>query len=239
MHFLTVAQLFDQNGDVIKKLELNFWSEEFPPEVGAGAHAHARAPELYSFIHPDAWQMVTSLQLLPPTAQRLSGLPIKEGLLVMLNKVDPGNGLGTIYHPLVLDNRIALMAKARLPARARQRFSSLFIHEVGFQGPGVGVSVQIQGPAEQPALNTFDGFVNYKGMTADNATAILEARSNLMTDLQEGVGKLIASTVLIREHGFTPDQLEQTAQPIPISRVEGLLRGGLHTQEALGAGLAA
>ncbi len=238
MHFLTAAQIFDENGDVSKKLEINLWAEEHPPEVGAGGHAHARAPELYSFIHPDARQTVSGLQLLPRTARRLPGLPIKEGLLVILNKIDLGDGLGTIYDPLVLDSCLALRYDAELPTGARQKFSSLFVHEVGYKGPGVGVTVQIQGPSEQAALNTFEGFVNYKGLDEDQAARVVESRDNVVSRLKTDTGKLIASTVLVRDGDFTPNQMETTAQPIPIDRAERLIRGGIYTQEALGARIA-
>lgn len=236
MHFLTVAQKFNAAGDVVDKLELNFWSEEYPPEVGAGGHAHSRSPRLWSLIHPKARQTVSGLSLLPPTTLRLPGLPIKEGLLTMLNKVDPGDGQGTVYYPQILSKRLALEQLVMdLPPGTRQSFPSLFVHDVRFRGPGIGVTVQRQGPMEQEVLNTFDGFVNYKGLAGDEAAAVIDMRDEVSRRFTNAGSRLVASTVLFRDPSFTLDQLETTAQPVPIERTEHILTGGLHTQEILGA----
>lgn len=166
----------------------------------------------------------------------MSGLPIKEGLLTMLNKVDPGDGQGTIYYPQILSERLALEELVMdLPAGTRQAFPSLFIHDVRFQGPGIGVTVQRQGPMEQAALNTFKGFVYYKGLSGDDAAAVLDMREEVSRRFTNVGSRLVASTVLFRDPSFTLDQLETTAQPVSIERAEHILSGGLYTQEILGA----
>jgi len=232
MHFLTVAQKKNAAGEVIDKIELNFWDENYPPQVGAGGHAHARAPELWSFIHPRARQRVSGIQLLPPGTQRLPDLPVAERQLAMLTKVDVGDGRGTIYHPAVLGRRLTIETVTDLPPGAYQRFSSLFIHEVTFSGPGTGVTVQRQGPSEQAALNTPQGFMTYKGLTEAEAEQVISHRRETAALLGPAANKLVASTVLVRDLDFTPDQMEDRAQPAS-DRFEQLAVGAIHSAEAL------
>lgn len=233
MHFLTAAQQFSPRGDVVDKIELNFWSEAFPPQVGAGGHAHARAPQLWSFIDPAARQRVTGISLLPPATRRLSGLPVQERLLTVLTKVDTGDGLGTTYYPSVLGRRLTLETIADLPPGTYQHFSSLFIHEVDFRGPGVGVTVQRQGPTEQAGLNTFQGLSTYKGLSPEEAEEVLRQRHEIRSKLRSPASKLVASTVLVRDLDFNADQMEERATGVPPGRFEELAVGAIHSLERL------
>ena len=233
MHFLTVAQRFDREGNVIDKLELNFWDEDFPAEMGAGGHAHARSPHLWSFIDPRARQTVTGISLLPPDARSISGVPAEERLLTVLTKADKGDGLGTVYHPKVLGKRLTLESTATLPPGTEQEFTSLYIHEVQFEGPGTGVTVQRQGATEPDELNTFEGLTTYKGLTPDEAAQVMEHRKEIARSNEDTGQRLVASTVLVRDLDFSPDQMEQRALPVPPERYEKLGEGAIRSAERL------
>lgn len=229
MQFLTVAQEYDKSGKVKKKVELNIWTEDFPPQVGGGGHAHARSGELYSFIHPKARQFVRSTRLLPANTRRLPDLPLAERKLVILNKVDSGDGLGTFYHPVVLSDECLTLdeREEELPTGTHQRFSSLWIHEVGYEGPGVSVTVQCQGPIEQAALNSFEGLITYKGLTPEAAEEVIRQRRIL--DL---AGKAIdASTVLVRDPDFDVSQMEDRAFPVSPDTYPLLAEGAIRSLE--------
>ena len=228
MHFLTIAQKLNALQEVEKKIELNFWSEEFPAEVGAGGHAHARDMELWSYIHPNARQQITGIALLPPSTRKLPDLPVEKRKLVMLNKVDTGDGLGTFYHPVVLGERLTLEGVTDMPPGTHQRYSSLFIHEVGYEGPGMGVTVQRQGHTEQDALNSFEGFTTYKGLTPAEAEEVIrQRRTQTLGD------RVVASTVLVRDLDFTVDQLEDRAYEVEPERYAYLAEGAIRSLEIL------
>ncbi len=233
MHFLTVAQRTLDDGTVVDKLELNFWDEEYPAQTGAGGHAHARDPELWSFIHPRARQRVTGINLLPPGTRRLPNLPIQERRLAILTKVDTGDGLGTIYCPMGLGERLTIETVTDMPPGTHQRFSSLFIHEVAFEGPGTGVTVQRQGPTEQRGLNIFEGLTTYKGLTPPEAEVVLRHGQGVKNALVGAAGKVVAHTVLVRNLDFTLGQMENRAATVPDDRFPDLAEGAIRSIKSL------
>lgn len=235
MHFLTVAQEFNEQGEVIDKLELNFWSEKYPSERGSGGHAHARSPILNSFIHPDSRQIVTGISLLPPGARQEPGMHTREQQLSMLAKVDDGRGVGTQYHPITLGERLVDEVTFTLPPLTRQEFDSTFIHEVQFQGKGTGVTVQRQGPTEQAALNTFEGFIHYKGLTPEEAERVVAHRNEVLAKLDNPKARLVSSTVLVRALDFDASQMEDGPIIPPQERFEELATGSLKSLKLLGA----
>jgi cytidine deaminase len=239
MHFLTAGQRFDNTGQVVDKLELNFWSEEYPPDEaqGSGGHAHSRSPKLWSFIDPDARQHVTGVMLLPPGAHSVPGLETREGLLTMLNKVDDGRGLGTRYHPVVIGNRRFTEYTVDLPPLSSQRFQSTFVHDVRYSAPNnsVGVSVQRQGPPEHESLNSLEGLVTYKGLTREEAERDLSEISAIVDDIRVGSARFVGSTVLIRSLDFDPAEMQESALRTPDDRLEKLIIGALRSLRRIGA----
>lgn len=229
MHFLTAAQI-SKGGKVVDKIDLNFWDETYPAETGAGGHAHSRDMELWSFIHPAARQRVTGISLLPSDARRLPDLPIRRRRLTVLARVDNGDGLGTAYHPIPLGERLTIEAVFDLPPGTRQRFSSLFIHEVEFSGPGTGVTVQRQGPTEQKDLNILQGLITYKGLTPEEAEVVLKENRRIESN---GKSHVVANTVLVRDLDFTPDQIEDHPLTVPDDRFTRLAVGAIHSLEKL------
>ncbi|HEU5121431.1 MAG TPA: hypothetical protein VFT59_01180 [Candidatus Saccharimonadales bacterium] len=229
MQFLTVAQEHDDDGKVKRKIELNMWTEDFPARVGAGGHAHARNGEIYSYAHPKARQYVRSVRLLPPHTRKLPDMPVEERKLVILNKVDSGDGLGTLYNPVIIGDECLTLdeREEEIPAGTHQRFSSLWIHEVGYQGPGVSVTVQHQGPVEQDALNSFEGLTTYKGLSPEAAEEVIRQRQILAL-----AGKAVdASTVLVRDLDFETSQLEERAFPLPPERYPYLAEAAIRSLE--------
>lgn len=239
MHFLTAAQRFNELGEVVDKLELNFWSEKYPPEKAqaSGGHGHSRSPELYSFIDPDARQEVAIVRMLPPGTKPVSDFQTEERQLAMLNKVDDGKGLGTLYHPVVVGSRLTSEYTVQLPPLSRQWFDSTVVHDVRYYAPNdsIGVTVQRQGPVESPDLNGLEGLTLYKGLTETEARQTLERADALKSAIKESTARLVGSTVLLRPFDFDPTKMEARAERPPQDRFEELALGALRSLKRLGA----
>jgi len=238
MHFLTIGNVADEHGATIDKVELNLWHEAYPPTEAnvIGGHAHSRDMELQFLADPRARQTVTWIDLLAPKAPDFGLAQVQERQLAILHKVDHGDGFGPVYNPRLLGSRRVLETVIEIPPRARQYFSSLKIHEVAYQGPGTGVTVQRQGRHERADLNSSQGLVAYKGLSPDEALEVTEQRRDLVAARDGGIGdggKLVASTVLVRSPDFRPKDMDQRSVAVPPDRFGELAEGAIRSLERL------
>lgn len=219
-HHLTVAQHLSPTDDVLEKIDLNFFCEEFQTtnESPDGGHAHARSMCLWAMYDPADHQSIEQFRLLPPNAPIIPGIAAEEYDLAILNKIVAPDGLGTLYDPVRLGSRRTTSSLIHLPAGAMQIFPSTDIHQVYWRGNGVGATVLRQGAVEHPMLNTIEGMIAYKGLTREDAEQVIFHRERL-----QRLGKKVSSsTVLLRPPGYDFSTMEERPLCVPPDRFPDL-----------------
>jgi hypothetical protein len=218
-------------------LQLNFYHEDYPGDEEP--HAHSR-DAFSSWYAPDGTrQVLTRYQVIPDSAPQFRGLPVEERAVVAMNIGDAGNGQRPVYMPMELGAGLILSRSvSNVASLGSQRFDSTEVHHAGFEGRGVAVSAHYKGPEELQALNTFEGFVYYKGLNRDAAMRLVEERRALTEQLgsghEETAVRLAPSTTLYprQEHVDNILKREKINPPAPeVSKA--MLVGALATASNL------
>lgn len=215
-HYLTVAQKVDSAGNILEKIDINFFSNEFPTtnESTKGAHAHARSMQLWGMYDPLDSQTVEQFKLLPPNPPIVPDIAAEEYDLAILHKLEAPDGKGSIYHPVNLGRRHATSTLLGLPPGGQQIFSSAEIHQVHWIGKKVGATILRQGPVESPAMNTIEAMMCYKGLTREDAEQVVFQQQQL----QQLGKKVLSSTVLLRPPGYNLSTMEERPMSVPRER---------------------
>lgn len=226
---LLVARHWDnQKATTAESLQLNFYSAD--QQGNEGPHGHSRPAVTSWYAHPDARQVFTRHLPLPEGARRINDLPIQERLLAANCIIDHRDGRRPGYHPVILGSRLILeQSVTRIAPLGSQWFGSLEVHHIGFDGPGVAISVHHKAAEEPEALSDLEGLIYYKGMTSDQAEEIAEVRSGLLIETSPDGPRLGPVTMLYPPTDFDIQEME----PIPTSTdptvAEDLILGGLKT----------
>jgi hypothetical protein len=229
-HHLTAVQRLDSQGNVIEKVDINIFGEEFSStnnidEEEPEYHSHARDSLIYAFYGPKDRQTITWAKTLPIDSPRIPSKSVTECDLAVLNKVVPSDGIGTIYNPSVIGTRLALKTLVvDLPPLAVQRIDSLAKHRVLWRG-GIGATVLRQGPVEPPELNTIEGLIAYKDLEREEAEYV--------DSLRQAIGDVAASTTLLRPKGYNLDTMEERPLRVPADRFPYLTEGVIRSLEQL------
>lgn len=220
-------------------LQLNFYHEDYPGDEEP--HAHARDAVSSWYAPAGTRQVLTRYHVLPDSAPVFKGLPVEERVLIANNIGDMGDGQRPVYMPVALGRALILpRSVTNVAPLGSQRFDSTEVHHAGFSGKGVAVSVHYKGPEEVAELNTFEGFVHYKGIRSDAAAELVETRRALASSLQQdraaGRLRLAPSTTLYPTTDEAEAILQRGKIPRPDAQVsEMMIRGALATVRTLAA----
>ena len=135
------------------------------------------------------------------------------------------DGLGTIYNPSGLSERLSRKRDEELPPLTKQWLPSLDIHEVHYKGDRAGATVLRQGPIESSQLNTVKGLMYYKGLTREEAEQVIHSR--------EQIGDVACSTMLLRLRGTDLKKMEKHPMPVPLDRFAYLAEDVVYSLERL------
>ena len=181
-HGVHIAMQYDDQGEMIASLQMNLYHPEFCGNDDT--HAHARYATSFWYAPQNTRQIIRRSKMLPPDAQTVPGVDVERKQLVV-NCLRHLDGRRPEYNPVVLGERwVVEQSCSFVPDQGHQRFQSFEIHNVGFQGKSMGISLHYKGKEEPPGLNTIDGLIAYKGLTQDEAHALDEkmpVRNNACT----------------------------------------------------------
>lgn len=164
-HSLHLAMRFSPKGEMTESLQMNLYHPQFPSNEHE--HAHARDARSFWYAGPKTHQHIYRSKLLPKHAWPMRGVSVQEREL-FVNCITHLDGRKPAYHPVALGKRLVIeQSSSSVPDQGHQTFSSTEIHNVGFEGDGMGISLHYKGPEESKSLNSRDGMVHYKGLTID------------------------------------------------------------------------
>lgn len=241
LNALTVARSVDPASGIVDQiLQLNFYHGDYPGNEDP--HAHSRNASTTWYAHPTARQHITRHFLLPEKAKPITDLPLSERQIVANCITDYRDGRRPGYSPVPLGTRLILeLSETRVAPLGSQSFGSLEVHHVGFEGPGVAVSVHHKQAEEPAVLGTFGGLVSYKGLSPLQAEAVTAARAAVTAQLSCDTSsvtlnfrpRLGPTTMVFPPLDFDLALMEAVPTSTPPSISERLLLGGLATAEFL------
>lgn len=222
-------------GIVDETLQLNLYHQDY--RGNDHPHGHSRNARTIWYSQPDARQRITRHFPLPNGTARIDSLPVAERQVIANSIIDKKDGRRPDYNPIQLGTRLVLEQSVTLAAPlGSQDFGSLEVHNIGFVGEGVAISVHYKGLEEATELSDVVGLTSYKGLTPIQAEEVQAARS-------ETAERLPASGIDGPRQGpvtmvYPPLDFDlQQMEPMPTRTeqvvAEKLLMGGLATAEAL------
>lgn len=222
-------------GVIDETLQLNFYHQDY--RGNDHPHGHSRTARAIWYSEPNARQHITRHLPLPNGAAKINDLQVVERQVVANSIIDKRDGRRPDYNPIQLGTRLVLEQSVTLAAPlGSQDFGSLEVHNIGFEGEGVAISVHYKGPEEPAELSDFEGLTSYKGLAPIQAEELQAARALAAKQLlANGIDgpRQGPVTMVFPPLGFDLLQME----PIPTRTeqvvAEKLLIGGLATAEAL------
>ena len=221
------------DGRTRRSLQLNLYHMDYPGNEEP--HGHSRNARATWYALPATRQIISRYAVLDPAAPQIDGTDIDEYAVAANCIVDLKDGRRPAYHPIELSPRLLVKnSVTKVAPMGSQVFNSTEVHHVGFEGPGVAVSVHYKDPEEVAALSDMPGLVYYKGLTADEAEHVLEARSRLAESAPaDSANSRLGPTTMM--YGSLENGINVEAAPVSTPPVvaETLLLGALRTAERL------
>lgn len=231
---LVARQVDEEAGTTAEALQLNFYQAD--QKGTEDPHGHSRPSITSWYARPDARQVITRHLPLPEGTARIPDLLIEERLVAANCIIDYRDGRRPGYHPIIVGSRLILkQSLTRVAPLGSQWFSSLEVHHVGFEGLGVAISIHHKGPEETAELSELNGLMNYKGLTAEQAEEVKEARDRLGVEIEGSPSepRLGPVTMIYPPLDFDAAGMETVPTSTEAGQAEALILGGLSTAKYL------
>lgn len=246
-HGLTVGRQYDQDENLTKSLQLNFYHRDF--ESSEHPHGHSRDAEATLYSTGDR-QQITRWKVLGQTAEdrinlQLADMPLleKSGKTTLSLArcsavanmiVDKRDGRRPDYHPLKVGNAVlSLLSISQVAPLGTTYFTSTEVHDVTFDfgSNDVAISAHIKYGEEPELLSTRNGLMGWKGLSFVEAGEVIRHRESLRQRLNDesSQNRLGPVTMMYPPLDFDVTSLGTEAQATDLYDAERLIIGGRDT----------
>lgn len=219
------------------RLELNFYREDFPGNQDPHSHPAWSRTNWYSY--PGSVQKVTYHRQLPRQAGYAKGLPVEDFLLMANTFITVPESMRPLFALQPLSHiRLLKSSVIRHAALGGAYLPPWDVYHVSVEDLRGRVAITTQHKMkEEPAeLSTYEGLMNYKQLSPEDATKASEYRSELIGKARTHPlsGQRIGPTGVI----YTPpdrnvNDMTPNPEPTPVETAKELILSGLRTAELL------